>query len=78
MTHHEFMKEYAPHIGTNPIKTPLQLDGYKLTFPSGDVYIHDEQLKPGVKIPKRRGIEDDDCIYRNYWNGELITDYNAE
>ena len=49
-------------------------DNYTLTFPSGDVYTHDEILKPGATI-HRFGYYSDDFTYVNRWNGIRIESY---
>ena len=73
MTTDEFSTMYnAKYTKETPIKTPLAFDGYTLKFKDGSIYIHSEELKPDHKIPTWRGLENDDFIYRNYWNGELI------
>ena len=70
----EFYKKYEKHITEKPVKKALKYDGYELHFLNGDNYIHTEELKPNRKPSSYSGsYMSDDFIYKNYWNGELIS-----
>ena len=68
----EFYKLYRPLMGEHPRRIPLKYDGYKLVFSTGDIYIHTEELKPGVVHSKCFSLMTDDFIYCDCWNGIQI------
>ena len=73
MTREEFEIEYRKHDGERPRKNDLRWDGYELQFENGDVYRHEETLKPNQLPSSCSGSYfSDQFIYTNTWNGEKI------
>ena len=73
MTYTEFVNEYSKHDGEKPYKAQLRWDGYELRFDNGDVYRHEETLKPGAQPSSwSQTYFSDQFIYTNTWNGKEI------
>lgn len=73
MKFEQFYTEYRNHDGENPIKKQRRFDGYELHFENGDVYIYDEELKPGA-MPSSysKCYMSDDFTTSSTWNGQRI------
>lgn len=72
MSFDEFYAAYRKHDKDVPVRKPRRYDGYELHYKNGDVYVYDEQLKPGHHPDWNGNYGMDDFICTSTWNGRVI------